>query len=197
MAYLEIWKISVNATGPGGEAIVNTFFYSDPGGASGLDPNDVAVAADGQVPAGIEPMVTSEWHYVKTQVLCVSGTSFGKSGESTFTAPLSGSLAPPSCPMDVTLIAKCHGAVVGRKNRGRRFFSPIRVLDTNVDGRYLSASLHAADITALFTTTLNVGAAVMDMVLFNKPLLAGIKIVAGNAAAMTGIQKRRRLRLPN
>jgi hypothetical protein len=197
MAYVEIWKVSCCALGPAGEAIVNTFHY----GFDGADPAsaavDMAIAADAILPFLIQPFVTAGWNYQKCQVLCVAGGSHGRSAESSAHAPLAGVRAGASAPIDVCAICKVTGGSVGRENRGRSFFSPIKQSDVDVDGRYLVGSALAINAQHMADTVINTGLASYDRVLFAGPPHAAVRLLYGVMADMTGIQKRRRLRLPN
>ena len=196
MAYVEIWKVAVLALGPSAQAVVNTFYYGSTA-AAGLLASDVATAADATLVTLIQPLVTTDWHYQKCQVICVLGSPIGESGENNNAFPSPGLIPNPSAPIDVTGVGKGSGNTIGRSNRCRKFLSPIAVSDVDADGRYLSGGVHAGDIFALLTAPLPVGVVNLDPLIYNHTSHLGVLIVRASMAAMTGVQKRRRLRLPN
>jgi hypothetical protein len=95
------------------------------------------------------------------------------------------------------MIAKCTGNYFGKENRGRKFLSPVSRASVDADGRMVNPRGFDAQCQAIVVASLNVGGNVLDPVLWSQPPHAANKIIVGSCANLSGIQKRRRVRLPN
>lgn len=196
MALDSCWKVAVIATGPGGEGIVNTFYYAYDNPDSSVNAQTVADKFDDTLPSAISACVTADWTYRKTTVHCITGTNAGKTAESTVSAGLVGTLAGPPCPIDVCAIAKKLTGGVGKKSRGRFFLSPIPAANVDVDGRWTPPVGFEANLT-VFLNTVSVVGQTFKPVVTGKNGLFPNQITAVHSAEVSGVQKRRRLRQPN
>lgn len=195
--YQEVWKAAVLAVGLDGEAIVNTFHFA----YDGTDPVTSGLTVADQVDNVIVPLiaalVTVDWVYVKSQVICVKGTQLGVTGESELTAGASGTVAGVSAPMSLALICKRSGSVAGRHNRGRVFLSPIPAAMMDTGSKITPGPATAANCLALAIGSLNILGNVYDQILWSPGAPNGVLLTQGSPAKIAGVQKRRRLRLPN
>lgn len=197
MAVTGVWKIAVIGLGPGGEAIVNTFYYGPDGADVAVDGNLVASTADGTLPAQIQGLVTGDWAYLKTTVLCVHGTNVGKSGENADSAPMVGGLAGASAALSICALGKRKADGIGRHARGRLFLSPIPASTVNVDGKFTPPAGFVAAWAAAAVVTITPAADTFIPGLWDIPHTQFLPILTSSVAPNIGIQKRRRLRLPN
>lgn len=197
MAVTGVWKIAIVALGPNGEGIVNTFYYGPDGTDASISGDAVASAFDGVLPNLITNLVTSDWHYYKTTALCVHGANVGKSGDNNDSAPLVGGLGASDIPIDVCIIGKTKANGVGKHAHGRKYFSPISNTNVDVDGRYVDANAIKASWHTLAQQDVTPAADPFFPVLWDPVHTQAIRIVSDSIAPILGVQKRRRLRLPN
>lgn len=147
-------------------------------------------------PLVLQVLLTAEWTYRKTTAHCITGTNAGKTAESNANAPLNGTLGGPPCPIDICAIAKKLTGGVGKKSRGRIFLSPISATMVDTDGRLTIPGGYAANLTALMNTV-SANGHIFKLVVAGKTGLFPNLVTAVQAASISGIQKRRRLREPN
>lgn len=197
MAITGVWAVAVIGLGPSGEAIINTFHYGPDGADVDVDPDLVASAFDGVLQADLRQLVTTDWHYLKTTVLCVHGVNVGKSGENADSAPNAGVLVGPSAPASVCAIGKRRCGVATRHNRGRSFFSPIPASTVNVDGKFTPPAGWVAQWAGLATEVVTPAATPFIPCLWDNVHKQAIATVANSVAPQIGLQRRRRLRQPN
>lgn len=197
MAIIGVWKCALIGLGPQGEAIVNTFFFGPDGADAAVTAVAVANSADTVLAANFAPLVTSDWHYFKTQVLCVHGTNIGKAAESSASAPLVGGLGAGSGPLDICCIVKRKADGIGKHSRGRLYISPILATMVDVDGRMILPGGYDANVQTLIGATITPGASTFVQCLWDKAHTQALAILTATEALISGIQKRRRLRLPN
>ena len=197
MAIVQVWKVAIVGLGPKGEAIVNVFHFGPSTTDLTCTAESVALAADTVLPPLMQGLTTTDWSYYQTQVLCVAGTNIGKSSNNSISAPLFGTLAAPSAPLDICAIMKVKALGIGKHSRGRKFFSPIPQTFVDVDGQFNDLGPYGPAVSAIGSQTLTVGGVTMVPCLWDVTHNQALAVNSVGLARMTGTQRRRRLRLPN
>lgn len=198
MAYATIWKMTLIGLGPKGEAIVNTFHVGITGAE---DPATTALELllpwQGIIEAQFPQLVTPDWHEYECQALCIKGVNKGKSASVAATVPTFGTLAGPSAPLTVAAIGTRLSDGIGRHSRGRCFICPINAADVDVDGRFTLPGGWLLAWSGCATVGPAVGPVTYDCVLYNATADDASLVIQASAADLVGVQRRRRLRLPN
>lgn len=198
MAYTAIWKVAALGVGPQGEAIVNTFHLA----TEGTEPITRSAV---DIATGFQPIfetnfpfcVTADWAGLTISALAVKGPNLGKSGSIDMTAGLVGTLPGPSAPLTVAVIGIRRSGAVGRHSRGRSFLSPTTAGDVTVDGKYTDPGGVLAQWGAVGGSGPLVGGIQYDAVLYNTVANDCSKVIVTALGRTIGVQRRRRLRLPN
>lgn len=197
MALINVWKLAIIGQGPSGEAIVNTFHFGTADAEVVTDPSTFCGTATSAVWALLAPLVTADYTFFKAQSLSVHGANIGRSGEDTTHAAENGSMAGASAPMAVAAICKRKADGVGRHARGRIFLSPIAASAMDVDSDFLSPGTYDLQCFGLATVSFVYGGFTYKSCLWDAVHNQALEVIWGGAAPQVGIQKRRRLRLPN
>jgi hypothetical protein len=196
-AWTEVWKVAAIGIGPKGEGIVNTFHYGCVAAPGAITGNTFAaaflIAWEGVCPG----FFTTDYTAYGYDALCLAGPNVHKSAFLPASAGILGTLGGPSAPLDLCAIVRRSGLLGGKKSRGRMFMSPLPASWFNVDAKVTPVGFWGANVEAFATASLTVAAILFDPTLYKFGDVVSNQISVSSVAPQSGVQKSRRLRLPN